>query len=66
LGEIQKSYQAAVDQKKQQQIASETESQRFSKSAGSRLKKLPVSEELNEFKAQQEAQLRDNQKKTMK
>ena len=61
LGEIQKSYQAAVDQKKQQQIASETESQDLANRQVA-AEKIASERRLNEFKAQQEAQLRDNQK----
>jgi hypothetical protein len=61
LDEIQKSYQAAVDQKKQQQIASEKESQDLANRQVA-AEKTASERRLNEFKAQQEAQLRDNQK----
>jgi hypothetical protein len=62
LDEIQKSYQAAVDQKKQQQIAAEKESQVLANRQVS-AEKAASERRLDEFKAQQEAQLRDNQKK---
>ena len=61
LDEIQKSYQAAVDQKKQQQIAAEKESQDLANRQVS-AEKTASERRLDEFKAQQEAQLRDNQK----
>ena len=61
LDEIQKSYQAAVDQKKQQQIAAEKESQVLANRQVS-AEKAASERRLDEFKAQQEAQLRDNQK----
>jgi len=61
LDEIQNSYQAAVDQKKQQQIASENESQDLANRQVS-AEKAASERRFNEFKAQQEAQLRDNQK----
>ena len=61
LDEIQKGYQAAVDQKKQQQIAAEKESQDLANRQVS-AEKTASERRLDEFKAQQEAQLRDNQK----
>ena len=52
----------AVDQKKQQQIAAEKESQVLANRQVS-AEKAASERRLDEFKAQQEAQLRDNQKK---